>query len=116
MAEEWRTEVTDIGYVIDAIGHVEGVEREGARRPLFFLGVIEMKIVRPSQIEIGITRPFQAVARDARRTRIHEPCVIEILSGGQGVRLPRGKRQADPQVEPLVGVESAQQIEAVPLV
>ena len=116
MAEEWRTEVTDIGYVIDAIGYVEGVEREGARRSLFFLGVIEVEIVRPSQIEIGITRPFQVVARDAGRTRIHEPCVIEILSGGQGVRFPRGKCQPDPQVEPLGGVESAQQIEAVPLV
>ena len=116
MAEKWRTEVTDIGYVIHAIGYVEGVERERARQSLFFLSVIEMEIVRPSQIEIGITRSFQIVARDAGRTRIHEPRVIEILSGGQGVRFPRGKRQPDPQVEPPVGVESAQQIEAVPLV
>lgn len=116
MAEKWRTEVTDIGHVIDAIGYVEGVEGERAHRSLFSLGVVEMEIVRPSQIEIGITRPFQVVARDTGRTRIHEPRVIEILSGGQGVRFPRGKRQADPQVEPLIGVESAQQIKAVPLV
>src|SRR5205809_82201 len=78
LTEEGRAEVAYKADVVDVVHDIEAVQGERGGRAFVFLGPDQIKVTRPAQVELGVSRSLQAVAADSRRAIAGESVMVVV--------------------------------------
>src|SRR5262245_57479326 len=115
--EKRRDLIANIAQVIDSIQDVEGADADFDRRSFIsllpVLRRLEKEFLRPAQIERRGARPLQTVAAHAEWPVVGDRVAIVVAPGAQAVGTSGSNRNRYPKIEPVSGLERAQQVESM---